>query len=533
MDSKEIRRLTGKWATGGGWPKRLEWVQIDGIRGWKGERFVMKYPIMAIVGENGSGKSTVLQAIASIYRSKPPKRQGRKRQLKRGSFAAFQFPDTPWDRISNASILYQVRQGNSPPLEGSLRKPGTRWRGNTDRPERQVVYIDLSRIQPIASRAGYSKLAKERIKEKTFVSFDKPSLQRLTQIMGREYDVAKMSYTDIDELLPVPVLGYSGNIYSGFHQGAGETILAELLQVEIPPYSIVLIDEVESSLHPRLQRRLIRDLAELARTLDLQIVVTTHSPVILDELPPEARAHIVQTAAGRTIVYGVTPEFAMTKMDDVPQFECDLYVEDERAERMLIEIMVAHSANPDTVLRCRTIKIGAASVGQAFGQAAHENRFPRPSFIFLDGDQGQSVGCMSLPGDDAPERVVFEALRAANWLDVAIRTKRAFSDVSDACSQAMSLPDHHEWIKYAANKLILGADNLWQVMCSEWAITCLPHEEGKKIVEPIEDAINEALTKFPSPPSITVLPGRQEKRIRAKEKSDSPTPTLWDNTGSS
>jgi len=83
----------------------------------------------------------------------------------------------------------------------------------------------------------------------------------------------------------VPVSGYSGNVYSGFHQGAGETVLAELLQVEIQQNSIVLIDEVESSLHPRLQRRLIRDLAELARLLELQIVVTAHSPTVLDELP--------------------------------------------------------------------------------------------------------------------------------------------------------------------------------------------------------------------------------------------------------
>ena len=25
-DSKEMRRLTGKWSTGSGWPKRLEWI---------------------------------------------------------------------------------------------------------------------------------------------------------------------------------------------------------------------------------------------------------------------------------------------------------------------------------------------------------------------------------------------------------------------------------------------------------------------------------------------------------------------------
>src|SRR5579859_536293 len=41
-----MRRLTAKWDTGTGWPKRLEWVQIDGLRGWRNEKFTLNYPIM-------------------------------------------------------------------------------------------------------------------------------------------------------------------------------------------------------------------------------------------------------------------------------------------------------------------------------------------------------------------------------------------------------------------------------------------------------------------------------------------------------
>jgi predicted ATPase len=517
-ESKEIRRLTAKWASGTGWPKRLEWVQIDGLRGWKNEKFSLNYPIMAVVGENGSGKSTLLQACAAVYTSKPPKRQGRKWQAKKPTFASDFFPDTTWESVKNATIRYSVRQGvNNFPKEGSLRKPGPRWRGNTDRPERQVVYIDLSRIQPILSRVGYSRLANPQWLEESALPFEKASMSRFGYIMGREYQLAKMSYTSADEYRPIPVLGHSGNTYSGFHQGAGEIILAELLQVEIPQHSIVLIDEIESSLHPRLQRRLIRDLAELARTLDLQVVVTTHSPFILDELPNEARAQIVQTSAGRVIVYGVTPEFAMSKMDDVQQYECDLYVEDARSERMLIEIIVAQSASPESILRCRTIKYGPASTGQVLGLMALQSRFPRPSFVFLDGDQASAPGCITLPGDnDAPERVVFEALKQNNWLKVAERIKRDYSEVADACTQAMSLPEHHEWLRYAANKLVIGADTLWQVMCSEWATTCVSKDQVAGIVQPIEDALNRVLRTFNPPQVMASIRG--DEPIKAKPK---------------
>ena len=349
-ESKEMKRLTARWSTGAGWPKRLDWIEIGGIRGWQKERVELRYPIMAIVGENGSGKSTVLQCIASVYKSKPTKEQGKKRQPKKLTYASDFFPDTAWETIKDATIRYSYRQGGNPPTENSLRKPEPRWRGYKERPSRDVIFRDLSRIQPITARVGYARLAKPKWTEKKIVDFDKKNLKRFSQIMGREFNLGKMSYTDGDENRPVPVIGHHGTQYSGFHQGAGETVLAELLQVPIPPNSMVLIDEVESSLHPRLQRRLIRDLAELARNLELQIVITTHSPIILDELPAEARAHIMVNDEKRTILYGVTPDFAMTKMDDVPRPECELYVEDERAERMLLELIVAHSTS--AIVRC-------------------------------------------------------------------------------------------------------------------------------------------------------------------------------------
>ena len=75
--SKEVRRLQGKWAMDTGWPKRLDWVEIEGIRGWEGQRFELRFPIMAVVGENGVGKSTVLQAAASVYTWSTP---GKKRE---------------------------------------------------------------------------------------------------------------------------------------------------------------------------------------------------------------------------------------------------------------------------------------------------------------------------------------------------------------------------------------------------------------------------------------------------------------------
>lgn len=481
-ESPEIRRLTAKWNMGTSWPKRLESLQIRGIRGWAGQHFFFRYPIMALTGENGSGKSTVLQCAAAVYESQPP-------AYRRG-FASDFFPQTPWDHLSEVEIRYTIRQGPNEST-GTIRKPTERWLGNPDRPKRPVEYVDLSRIQPVSARVGYMKIASATNEEESFTPFTDIRLKRLSGIMGRRYDLAKMALTRDDPSRPVPVIVHHGQEFSGFHQGAGEITITELLERDLPQYSLVLIDEIESSLHPRAQRRLIRDLAEICRENELQVILTTHSPYVLEELPLEARAHIIQSSGGtKEIMYGVSPEFAMTKMDDVPHVECDLYVEDRRSATMLMEILV--HADPENVQRCQAIPYGAASVGQALGQMVSRNRFPRPSCVFLDGDQDTAVGCLVLPGGDAPERVVFGELQARKWLNVNERIGRSFSQVADACNHAMGLPAHHSWIDYAASRLTLSGDTMWQAMCAEWATKCLPIEVAKEISQPVADALLNA-----------------------------------------
>lgn len=478
-NSDEVRRLSAKWGTDTGWPKRLEWVDIDSIRGWSGQRFELRFPIMAVVGENGVGKSTVLQSAASVYRS-PAGVSDR--------FASDFFPDTTWDQVRNASIRASIREGTEVRTT-TIRKPTNRWRGNPERYERHVEYIDLSRVQPVAGRVGYKTLANPSHAEATADEFEKGQLARLRSIMGRPYELAKMALTDADSKREIPVVTHHGAAYSGFHQGAGETTIAELLRADLPRHSLVLIDEVESSLHPRAQRRLIRDLASRARELELQVVLTTHSPYVLEELPYEARACIVQTPEGaREIIYGVSPEFAMTKMDDVHHAEGDVYVEDPTAGVMLTEILIA-SNTPDLVHRVQIIPFGAASVGRSLGQMVMGNRFPRPSCVFLDGDEGLVVGCHNLPGEDAPERVVFETLRQKNWLNVHERTGRQYADVADACNKAMALSDHHHWLGQAASNLFLSTEMLWQAMCAEWASNCLDADEAARIAEAVENSL--------------------------------------------
>jgi len=118
----------------------------------------------------------------------------------------------------------------------------------------------------------------------------------------------------------------------------------------------------------------------------------------------------------------------------------------------------------------------------------YNNRFSRKTLVFLDGDQGEAIGCLLLPGGDAPERVVFNDLKEVNWRYLWTRVNRDISDVADGCERAMTLENHHDWVNSAANHLRCGGDVLWSAMCGEWAAIT-----NKNKIDYIEAAIAEIL----------------------------------------
>jgi predicted ATPase len=481
--SREVRRLERSWMNETAWPKRLDWVEIENIRGWQGQRIRLPFPIMAIAGENGSGKSTIIQACAAAYQKQQSKGSVKQKGTK---YASDFFPNTFWDEITNASVRFGYTEGKAS-KEGSIRKHTERWKGNVERPIRPVQFLDLSRIVPIGGRVGYAKIAKSAHIEASAETFDEGRLSRLSNILGHKYDQAKMALADTDPERPIPVLRRASAGYSGYHQGQGETTIAELIQADLPKYGLILIDEIESSLHPRAQRRLIRDLASVCRERELQIILTTHSPYILEELPREARLQIFEQDGTRQVMIGVSPEFALTRMDEVAHPECELYVEDEAAKTLIAEML--SQRDPDLSSRVLVTAYGAASVGYQLGHMVAGKRFPRPVGVFLDGDCAPGTGCCLLPGDDAPERVLFDALAKINWGDLWVRLLRDTSLVSDACNASLALSDHHDWVPEAAKRLMIGGNILWHAMCAEWVKRCLSAEDYARIKTYVEDRL--------------------------------------------
>lgn len=158
------------------------------------------------------------------------------------------------------------------------------------------------------------------------------------------------------------------------------------------------------------------------------------------------------------------------------------------AEILLGEMLAAKCR--EAFQRSSIVPFGASSVGQALGTRVFNRRFTRPTCVFLDGDNAETPGCALLPGDDAPEQIVFKQLQSKGWTNIYTRIGRESSLVHDACTRAMTIPEHHDWVALAATELKCSGETLWQAMCAEWVLHCLTGEDAKRVCDAIGDTLS-------------------------------------------
>src|SRR5258708_7224650 len=122
-------------------------------------------------------------------------------------------------------------------LDKKVRLLQNKWIANQGWPQR-LDSLEINEIHGWKRQRIDFKLAKSRVRETSASQFSDTTISRLSEIMGRAYASGRMAITDADVRRPVPVISTSGQDVSGFHQGAGEFTMTELLQADPPEHSL-------------------------------------------------------------------------------------------------------------------------------------------------------------------------------------------------------------------------------------------------------------------------------------------------------
>ena len=264
-------------------------VRIRRLRGIKDLRVPFNYPVSVLAGPNGCGKSTILFACACAY--VVPDR-GPRDYVPTSLFPNFtggstSLQDAPGQTELEFHYLYDNERVSMMWRRGKSWNRSFMGRKNAVQPQRQLYMRTLANLTNPSEVRSILQLAR---KELATEQITEDLLLFAHRILPRKYRNLSRITTQNRDLLFAELEGSSNAKYSEFHMSSGERAILRISKdISNLHDALILIDEVEAGLHPYTQQQAMLEFQRIALRNRLQIVVASHSPVVLESVPEEAR----------------------------------------------------------------------------------------------------------------------------------------------------------------------------------------------------------------------------------------------------
>ncbi|QUT17095.1 ATP-dependent nuclease [Rahnella inusitata] len=379
--------------------KYLLKIIIEKARSINNKTITFDFPVTAIVGPNGGGKSTIAGASAILYKEVAPALFFAKSGAYDASMQNWKIEYEAIDRVAKPNDI----------LRRTAKYHNLKWARNTL--DRNVLIFGVIRTVPASER----KELRRCVSNNFVVQADR--IEGLSNIVSTsvsailDKDVSEFKHMIVDDSGNVTLLSGvndTGDSFSEFHFGAGESsIIRMVLQLEsAEDGTLVIIEEIENGLHPIATIRMVEYLIELAERKKIQAVFTTHSNDALIPLPSEA----IWASVNGELYQGKLDVKSLRAISGQINSALVIFVEDEFAEQWVRAIL---SFMPDVALDAISIH---PMKGDGTAVRVHKNHnldpsVRQPSLCIIDGDSLQRHSLedliFRLPGT-RPEATIYD-----------------------------------------------------------------------------------------------------------------------------
>lgn len=407
--------------------------------------------ITVVCGKNGTSKSSILGIAAQIFSFEKNYIKDERLTFRQITGQTFKSKYSDHFRISEKFDTVGSMSINIDLFDGYTNKAGTARlelmkRKESPRPvvrnnstaigstnksrnfTHPVIFLSLKRLYPIAARnyklSNFDYLEQHK---KDFIALTNELLNRNASLAtGTDGTISSaVAYGE----------NYDQDSVSAGEDNAGQIILALMsfrkLKEEYADYKggLLLIDEADAGLFPTAQVNLLKMLDRECRELDLQVVMTSHSPVLIEHAYAQSRqfrkkyktTYLSNTYGSVQVMqdwsWSQINADINTKTIDTPSGislpRINIYFEDKEAEDFFAALMyrqpIKKFTNPMS-----DVSLGCSNYLQLIRKKVPE--FSEKSITCLDADQDPRVTGNSyktvivLPGHLPPDQLIFEHL---------------------------------------------------------------------------------------------------------------------------
>lgn len=430
---------------------QLKKLHIEKFRALNNVEVEFGDSITVVCGKNGTSKSSILGIAAQIFSFEKDYASGQDISFRQIAGSTFKSQYSEHFRMSNkfdqpgsmtvnidlhdgytgqaaTAKLELMRRGKSPrPVvrNNSTVKEGDNTSRNFTHP---VIFLSLKRLYPIADR-DY------QVNDFDYLSHHKQEFIGLTnELLNRQSSLATGTEGTISSAVAHGD-NYDQESVSAGEDNAGQIILALMsfrkLKEEYADYKggLLLIDEADAGLFPTAQINLLKILDRECRTLNLQVVMTSHSPTLIEYAYGQSQQYrrkyktiylsntfggvqVMQDWSWTQISADInTTTVAAGAAERLPKI--NVYFEDREAADFFAALMYRQPVKKFTT-PLPDITLGCSNYLQLIDKGVSE--FSERSIICLDSDAAHQVDrkkrktVVLLPGSLPPDQLIFEHL---------------------------------------------------------------------------------------------------------------------------
>jgi AAA15 family ATPase/GTPase len=293
------------------------------------------FNVTGIFGINGCGKSTIIHSLLCLF--KPTDTLPSRENFKFSQY----FTHTSHTKYvgSKFKIKHSFRQdiNTSNNIERVYNK-ADRWKPRYEnRPERDVFFIGIKTCVPeieIEKSESLIRLTTINLSDAISIIIK----QKAEIVLNRQYSEYN-SHTYTAKNRKFIGVKHNNIPYSSLGMGAGEQRTFKILDIvfRAPKYSLIIIDEIDLTLHTDALNRLITVITERADEKNLQIIFTSHREELLKRSDVNIR-HI-QQINGTSICFDQTTPDCLSRLTGQPIRTLEIFVEDDLSEATVQKVI--------------------------------------------------------------------------------------------------------------------------------------------------------------------------------------------------